>query len=172
MDMNKVFSSISPPYLHLIISGTREFANWSLPWTDSKKRDIVARIVRGKKCSTVKDLFNEISAALQFPYYFGENWDALDECITDLEWIPGNGYLLFIPDADMVLTNSGRDFQIFVDVLQNAGKEWAESQENNPDFPRPSKPFHVIFHCQPAFEDKVLDRLVKANADFSKIPIA
>ena len=43
--------------------------------------------IRGKRCKTEKLFFNEISASLQFPYYFGENWAALDECLCDLEWI-------------------------------------------------------------------------------------
>jgi RNAse (barnase) inhibitor barstar len=171
MDLKKIFSSISPPYLHLVICDTREFANWSVPWLDLEKRDIVARIIRGKKCSTAKDLFNEFSAALQFPYYFGENWDALDECITDLEWIPGNGYLFFISDADKILPNSDRDFHILIDLLQKAGKEWAESHETDQNFPRSPKCFHVVFHCQPAFEHKMIEKLVNVKAEFSKISI-
>jgi len=72
----------------------------------------------------------------------------------------------------MILPNSDRDFQIFMDILQNAGKEWAESQENHPDFPRPAKPFHVIFHCLPVFEKMMVNKLNEVNAKFSKLTIA
>lgn len=43
--------------------------------------------IRGKRCTTEMQFFYEISASMQFPYYFGENWAALDECLCDLEWI-------------------------------------------------------------------------------------
>jgi hypothetical protein len=171
MDVKKVFSNILPPYLHLVICDTREFANWAVPWTDSEKSNIVARTIRGKKCSTARDLFNEVGAALQFPYYFGENWDAFNDCITDLEWISGNGYLLFIPDAEKVLPSMDRDFQIFIDLLQIAGKEWAESHENDETFPRFAKPFHVVFHCSSTSENLMVNKLNQVNANFSKLII-
>ena len=33
------------------------------------------------------DVFAFYSKALAFPDYFGWNWDAFDECITDLSWL-------------------------------------------------------------------------------------
>jgi RNAse (barnase) inhibitor barstar len=33
------------------------------------------------------ELFQELSKGLNFPDYFGNNWDALDECINDLSWL-------------------------------------------------------------------------------------
>lgn len=43
--------------------------------------------IRGLLCRTVDDFFREISSSMRFPFYFGQNWDAFDECITDLEWL-------------------------------------------------------------------------------------
>ena len=73
-------------------------------------------------------LFNEVAAALQFPYYFGENWDALDECIADLEWLPpGGGYVLYVMSADEVLLDEREwSIKVFVKVLTNAIVEWAK----------------------------------------------
>jgi len=39
-----------------------------------------------------------MSASLQFPYYFGENWPAFDECLCDLEWLRFEKLLIIIDD--------------------------------------------------------------------------
>jgi len=57
---------------------------------------MVVRCLRGHKMLSVDRLFDEFAAALQFPYYFGENWPAFRECLTDLSWLPASAYALFI----------------------------------------------------------------------------
>lgn len=53
---------------------------------DQKLGNYIAYI-RGWRCKTEEDYFREFSAAFQFPWYFGENWNALDECACDLDWL-------------------------------------------------------------------------------------
>lgn len=43
--------------------------------------------VRGAFAQTEDGFFQEVSSAFRFPHYFGWNWAAFDECITDLEWL-------------------------------------------------------------------------------------
>jgi len=124
---------------------------------------IVARIIRGRHCSTPQAIFNEWSAALQFPYYFGHNWDAFDECITDLEWLPGSCYVFFVTQLDKVLPSYSRDFSIYIDVLQIASREWKIPNRYNTN--EPTAPFTVVFHAELHKAEQALQRLHSVGVD-------
>jgi hypothetical protein len=64
-------------------------------WIES---GLTVRIVRGRKMRGYQGLFDEFSAALQFPWYFGENGNAFDECLADLSWLPPQSVALTGPD--------------------------------------------------------------------------
>src|SRR5437764_1364598 len=66
-------------------------------------KEAVVRKIRGNKCKTLDDLFNEVGAALQFPWYFGENWPAFSECMSDLDWLPSDVYLFLVSQANLLL---------------------------------------------------------------------
>ena len=104
------------------------------------------RVIRGVKCETLDALFNEVGAALQFPDYFGENWDALDECITDLEWMPAEWYLIHVDQVECVLPDDPADFRIFLRILLDAGRAWQDpAMRGMADFPEaPRIPFNTI----------------------------
>ena len=55
-------------------------------------------VIRGSICCTLNGFFKEISATLHFPYYFGWNWAAVDECLTDLDWLSFTKILIVIDD--------------------------------------------------------------------------
>jgi len=38
----------------------------------------------GKKINSKQTFLKQAAEAMKFPAYFGANWDAFDECITDL----------------------------------------------------------------------------------------
>ena len=40
-------------------------------------------IIDGEKCKTEQDLFNEYATVLNFPSWFGKNWNAFDECLNE-----------------------------------------------------------------------------------------
>lgn len=85
-------------HLHVLVATESEVCDQLWQWQRSTKHG-VGRQVRGRKCLTLAALFDEFAAAWRFPYYFGENWDALDECLTDLEWLPAQSYLALVINA-------------------------------------------------------------------------
>lgn len=87
---------------------------------------------------SIKDdemLFSVLSKALGFPDYFGRNWDALDECLADMEWYEADGYALFITNSVRLWSDAAYTAGKLVSVWQSIAEQW--NQEN--------KPFHLIF---------------------------
>ena len=74
-----------------------------------------------------EQLLKNIAAALDFPDWFGANWDALEDCLSDL---PGEGYVLLFDDP-----KPGDDLGILVDVLRSSAESWAGR----------GKPFFAVF---------------------------
>src|SRR3990172_7028211 len=44
-------------------------------------------------------LMERVARALAFPQWFGGNWDALEDCLTDLSWASAGGHVLLIEGA-------------------------------------------------------------------------
>jgi RNAse (barnase) inhibitor barstar len=51
--------------------------------------------IDGATCANMDDVYYALSKQLSLPEYFGNNLDALDEVLADLEWID-EGFVLFI----------------------------------------------------------------------------
>lgn len=63
-----------------------------------------------------------IAQALRFPDWFGGNWDALEDCLGDLSWRPGEGHVLVFRNWQAV---PGDDFGALVDVLRSSAEYWS-----------------------------------------------
>ena len=104
---------------------------------------LVLKIIKGRHCKTPATLFAEFARALEFPDYFGHNWDAMEECLTDLEWLPARGYVLLITDAAHVLPNDETEYETFLEILCDAGEAWGSGKAGMAM--QRATPFHVLF---------------------------
>ena len=83
-----------------------------------------AAYVRGRRCVDDESLFKEFSAAFQFPYYFGMNVAAFDECMTDLSWLSFEGIFLLIDHFGDVYKGRKADQNWLCDILKQFQREW------------------------------------------------
>ena len=104
---------------------------------------LALKVINGRHCKTPAALFTEFAQALEFPDYFGHNWDALEECLADLEWLPAKGYILLITDAASVLSNDDTEYETLLEILRDAGEAWGSGQAGIGA--RGAIPFHVLF---------------------------
>ena len=126
----------------LLLEGdTQAVSSAVIGWVES---GLTARVVRGRKMRTLGGLFDEFAAVLQFPLYFGENEDAFNECIAELETLsPGKGYVVTITEPDEILAGA-EALEWLLRSLESAAKEWAQPVELGEWWDRPAVPFHVV----------------------------
>jgi hypothetical protein len=133
------------------------------PWATLKALERpggpVVRLVHGRKCATKLGLLDEWSAAFQFGPHFGENWDALLDCLTDGHAMPA-GAVAIVSDAAHVLENeSAEELVTLVGVLRDAVKRW-----RHPGAGKASRPFCVVLQCGPGDEASARTRWTAAGA--------
>ncbi|WP_067674031.1 barstar family protein [Nocardia miyunensis] len=90
----------------------------------------VVRELRGSKMRTLAGVFDEFAAAFQFPYYFGENKDAFDECLRDLDEFVGQapGYVAVVRDSAQLLAERSAERDWFVSAMTDCARYWSEHE--------------------------------------------
>lgn len=78
-----------------------------------------------RDCRDRDDALERIAAALQFPDWFGGNWDALADCLNDLSWLPAPGYVLLLDHADGWRGEDPEGFGVLLEIANDAGARWA-----------------------------------------------
>jgi hypothetical protein len=91
----------------------------------------VARIDLGGAAAK-EALLARIAGALAFPSWFGGNWDALEDCLSDLSWMPAAGYVLLLEGASGLPAD---ERGTLADILASAATSWAERK----------RPFFAVF---------------------------
>lgn len=132
-------------------------------WIES---GLTARVVRGRKMRTLRGLLDEFAAALQFPLYFGQNEDAFNEAIAELETLPtGEGYVVTITEPDQVLADEdAAALGWLARSLTSAAEEWAEPVDLGEWWDRPAVPFHVVLAGDSAQIERAARRWSEAGA--------
>ncbi len=93
--------------------------------TRGSKLDVARIVLAGEK-----NLLQSISTTLAFPEWFGGNWDALEDCLSDLSWREAQGHVLMFENAA-----AGDQLGILTDVLAASAEFWKAR----------GKPFFAVF---------------------------
>lgn len=78
------------------------------------------RQVRGKA-----SFLRTAAVAMEFPAYFGYNWDAFEEMINDLSWAPAAGYVLLYDHLWRFACEQPEGWAVARTILQSACDQWA-----------------------------------------------
>ena len=119
--MSKLLQRLSDPARSGVYRTREEKA--ILDATRSARLDVVALEAR-------ENLFDSLARALAFPDWFGRNWDALEDVLSDLSWRKGDGHVVLFRSYP-----SGEELGILLDVLRSAAEYWTGR----------GKPFFAVF---------------------------
>lgn len=81
-------------------------------------------------------LISGIARTLGFPPWFGQNWDALTDLLSDLSWLPADGWMIIFDRADALAQRRPEVFHTAIEVFLAASAYWREA----------GKPFWVLLN--------------------------
>jgi len=105
---------------------------WFVPGIDkrtvqsaAKKEEFTFFHIDGKSIERKEQLMNHVATALRLPKSFGQNWDALEEALVDLEG-DADGHVILYDHIDGLLNTHPDQFETLVEILRDAVDSWKE----------------------------------------------
>jgi hypothetical protein len=135
----------------------------------SRHPHAVLRVLRGQKSKTFPALFDEWSAALQFPYYCAGNWGAFEEALLGLRLIsPAPHVLLVTYGLELLAEAPGREFQALFEICQRVHESWSR-----PSVPEniPAQVFHVVLQETAPSLDVLAEKLASHGVSFQSLDL-
>ena len=136
---------------------------------------LMARVIRGHKARTQMGIFDEFAAAFQFPLYFGENWSAFDDCISNLDDYGGpcKGYIVVISEPDQVLADADEEsLEWLVSSLSTAHAGYRDPVERGIQGGDPAVAFYVVLAGDRQALDIAEQRWVRVGAQVMTVDMA
>ena len=82
--------------------------------------------IDGTVCKKIDDCYKTLQLQLSLPDYFGNNLDALEEVLSDLEWISEEKVKIIILSQPELLMNDANKKESFLDILNSCSNDKLE----------------------------------------------
>ncbi len=73
------------------------------------------------------DVLKTLGRVLKFPEHYGQNFDALSDCMTDPDFWPAQSYVLFIDGLHTLQNAEPKTCATLLEIFQSAADEWRAS---------------------------------------------
>ena len=94
----------------------------------AKAKGFLFFYLEGQKIEKKEQFLNHAAMAMHFPEHFGNNWNALEDCLTDLSWIEEdaevNGYVILFDHFDPFADHHESQLETVVEIFQSAIEYW------------------------------------------------
>ena len=78
-------------------------------------------------CANKNQALLQLGAALHFPTWYGANFDALFDCLTDPAWQPARGHVILVNGLSELRATAPEDFATLIEVFQAAAETRRET---------------------------------------------
>ena len=106
---------------------------WYLPGTElravqsaAKKANYAFFHIDGRTIERKEQLMNHVATSLRLPKTFGHNWDALEECLIEMDEGDHDGFVILYDHIDGLLGAHPDQFETLVEILRDAVGSWKE----------------------------------------------
>lgn len=102
--------------------------------------DLHVAVVDGQIAVDRAGIFDELARSMRFPDYFGRNWDAVYDCLTDPSQLPARGSVILLDSCDRLAREHPDQWQIALKVFRDASTFWQPTRT----------PMFVLLHGESA----------------------
>lgn len=86
----------------------------------TKKADYAFFHIDGKTIERKEQFMNHVATSLRLPKTFGHNWDALEECLIEMDEGDHDGFVIYYDHIDGLLAAHPDQFETLVEILRDA----------------------------------------------------
>jgi RNAse (barnase) inhibitor barstar len=90
--------------------------------------DLHVGVVDGQIAVDRAGIFDELARTMRFPDYFGRNWDAVYDCLTDPSLLPVGGSVILLDGCDQLAREHPDQWQTAVKVFRDACAFWKSTR--------------------------------------------
>ena len=122
---------IGPPTAVIITGEWRAVVTLQIEMEESHKDTNFVHL-RGTRMRTAEGFLSELAAVLQFPVWFGENWDALEDILRDRAAFAGT--VIAIYNAEQLLADgSAADRAHLAEAMEECNQYWLKKDDDDED---------------------------------------
>ena len=132
------------PQFHILLSRAEKAGPYRMPFASdlaleeaAESLDYPMHRINLSKVTDKDGFLDAIGKALDFPDWYGHNWDALADCLRDLAWLPADGHVLLFEHAEAMQHGAGPDFDTLLGILDDAAT-FAQDED---------RPFFAFIAC-------------------------
>jgi hypothetical protein len=146
---------INRPLIHFVPAALLDFPSIG---TAVDELGFTLFVIDAREIKSEPDLIEAFAKSMNFPSYFGKNWNAVLDFTRDLSWTKANGYVLVISNGDDLVPLPNRVFASLIAIVEETVTDWRDARG---DYRERSGPvsFHMIFSGGEALKEALLGEL-------------
>ena len=80
--------------------------------------------LEGQRIEKKDQFLNHAAVAMKFPDHFGKNWDAFYDCLTDFDWVEGEGFVIYFDHTDSFADHNESQLETVIELFEDAINYW------------------------------------------------